>query len=117
MARPVEELQFYLRAWRAWVRAWRAPLGAPSAVSWANVIHGTPAWETDDSDPGVDSFILRAVDAEVESLPPNKRAAVRQYYLNEALTKLSRTEIKALCAEAEIEMIPRLRTRGVVLGA
>ena len=115
MARPIEELQFYLRAWRAWVRAWRAPLGAPSAVPWLGVIKATPSWESED-DSGVDSFILRAVDAEVESLPPHKRAAVRQYYLNEALTSMPRETLKALCDEAEAEMIPKLRIRGVVLG-
>ena len=114
MARPIEELQFYLRAWRAWVRAWRAPLGAPSAVAWLGVIHPTPSWESED-DAGVDSFILRAVDAEVESLPPNKRAAVRQYYLNEA-GRLPAEMMRSLCAEAEAEMIPKLRIRGVVLG-
>ena len=113
--RPVEELQFYLRAWRAWVQAWRAPLGAPSAVPWLGVIKATPSLESED-DQGVDSFILRAVDAEVESLPSNKRAAVRQYYLNES-GRLPAEMMRTLCAEAEIEMIPKLRIRGVVLGA
>lgn len=117
MARPVEELQFYLRAWRAWVRAWRAPLGAPSAVPWCQVIHPTPSWDVDDGDPGVDTFILRAVDAEIESLPPNKRAAVRQFYLNESIARMPQDTMRALCTEAEIEMIPKLRSRGVVLGA
>jgi pyruvate-formate lyase-activating enzyme len=78
----------------------------------------TPAWNCDDADPNVDSFILRAIDAEVESLPPRKRAAVRQYYLNETLTgpKSTREELRRLCDEAEEEMVPRLRQRGVVLG-
>lgn len=116
MSRALEELQYYLRAWRGWVRAWRAPLGAPSAVAWCRVMHPTPSWDVDDADPGVDSFILRAIDAEVESLPANKRAAVRQFYLNEVVSKLPPPAMRALCAEAEIEMIPRLRTRGVVLG-
>ena len=91
-------------------------MGAPSAVPWLGVIHATPSWESDE-DTGVDSFILRAVDAEVESLPHNKRAAVRQYYLNESINRMPAAEVKALCAEAEADMIPKLRIRGVVLGA
>lgn len=121
-SRSVDELRYYLRAWRSWVRAWRAPLGFPSSVAWLGVMPPTPAWECDDADPTVDSFILRAVDAEVESLPPMKRVAVRQCYLNEAHTavqstgKMSREEARRLCDEAEFEMVPRLRARGVVLG-
>ena len=82
----------------------------------------TPAWSYDDTDPEVDSFVLRAINAEIESLPVNKRAAVRQTYLNEILPSvfrsghLSQEEVRRLCTEAEVEMIPRLRVRGVVLG-
>ena len=118
----LDDLRYYLRAWRSWVRAWRAPLGYPSAVPWLRVIPPTPAWSCDDSDPDVDAFILRAINAEVESLPPTKRAAVRLTYLNETLPSVFRgarfdqVEARRLCAEAEVEMIPRLRVRGVVLG-
>ena len=114
----VDHLRYYLRAWRAWVRAWRAPLGFPSAVPWLRVMPPTPAWGYDDTDPDVDHFILRAINAEVESLPPRKRAAVRQIYLNETLiyTRSTPDEIRRLCDEAETEMVPRLRVRGVVLG-
>ena len=116
------DLRFYLRAWRAWTRAWRAPLGLPSAVAWLKVMPPTPAWSYDDTDPEVDSFILRAINAEVESLPVAQRAAVRLMYLNEVLpsvfrsARLSQNELRRLCSEAEAEMIPRLRVRGVVLG-
>ena len=118
ISRSLDELRYYLRAWRSWVRAWRAPLGLPSSVAWLGVMPPTPAWDVDDADPNVDSFILRAIDAEIESLPPNKRAALRKYYLNEALSqhRLPPEELRRLCAEAESEMIPRLRARGVVLG-
>jgi DNA-directed RNA polymerase specialized sigma24 family protein len=118
VSRALDELRYYLRAWRSWVRAWRAPLGLPSSVAWLGVMPPTPAWDVDDADQNVDSFILRAIDAEIESLSPKKRAALRQYYLNEALSagKSTREEASRLCSEAEVEMIPRLRARGVVLG-
>ena len=70
----------------------------------------------------VESGIMRAVDAVIEALPAPQRAAVRLTYLNETLPAVfasnrhSREEVKHLCREAELEMVPMLRVRGVVLG-
>jgi hypothetical protein len=75
-----------------------------------------------DEDYEVDSHILRAIDAEVESLPALARAAMRLVYLNEVLPevfrsrRMSREEAVRLTDKAESDMIPRLRVRGVVLG-
>lgn len=122
MTSPLEQLRQYLRAWRGWMRAWRAPLGLPGAVPWLRVMPPTPAWSCEDTDGGVDGYIMRAINAEVDSLPVRKRAALRFIYLNEDLpcvfrsNRLTPNELRTLCAEAEVEMIPRLRGRGVVLG-
>jgi hypothetical protein len=118
----LDDLRHYLRAWRRWVRDWRAPLGYPGAVPFVRemvpVVSG--GWDTHDEE--VDSHILRAIDAEVESLPVDQRAAVRLVYLNEVASavfrsgRMSMETARRLCYEAEVEMVPRLRVRGVVLG-
>ena len=121
-AEALADLRYYLRAWRAWVRAWRAPLGFPSAVAWLRIMPPTPQWGSDDTDPEVDAYILRVINSEIENLPAEKRAALRFTYLNEGLPavfrsgRLSREELRRLCDEAEVEMVPRLRVRGIVLG-
>ena len=118
----VDDLRYYLRAWRSWTRAWRAPLGLPSSVAWLRIMPPTPAWSCEDTDPEVDGFILRTLNAVIESLPANKRAAVRITYLNETLPasfrsgRMSHDELRRLCSEAAVEMIPKLRVRGVLLG-
>lgn len=117
----LEDVQYYLRAWRSWVRAWRAPLGYPTAVGWVGQMLPSVSWD-DEIYEEVDASILRKVDAEVESLPPDQRAAVRLVYLNEVLPAVFRScrmtteTARRLCRQAELEMIPRLRARGVVLG-
>lgn len=128
--RSLDDLRYYLRAWRAWVRSWRAPLGVPSATPIVQLMRPVVAWDSsadqhaqaDEIADEVGGHILRAIDAEVESLPTLKRAALRLVYLNEVLPavfhsgRMSREEVRRLCAEAEVEMVPRLRVRGVVLG-
>lgn len=118
----LSDLRYYLRAWCRWVRAWRAPLGLPGAVNWVTHIIPTVSGGETISDE-VDGEILHILDAEIESLPAMKRAAIRLTYLREepgmAVFRSGRMtvlEAKRLCAEAEVEMIPRLRVRGVVLG-
>lgn len=130
MDRSLEDVRYYLWAWRRWISGWRAPLGFPGAIPTARLMVPTVAWdstdnagaEADEIADEIGGHILRAVDAEVESLPANKRAAVRLTYLNEALPavfrscRMERDEVRRLCAEAEVEMVPKLRIRGVVLG-
>ena len=73
-------------------------------------------------DEEVEGWIMRAVDASVEDLEPRKRASVRLIYLNEVLPavfrslRISDQEARRLTAQAEVELIPKLRIRGVVLG-
>jgi aconitase B len=71
----------------------------------------------------IEDSILRAIDAEVDNLNNLKRAAVRLIYLREepgkAVFRSGRMSVEhayMLCNQAEIEMIPKLRAKGVVLG-
>lgn len=118
----VEDVRFYLRLWRRWTRAWRAPLGYPSQVAWVRVMPPTPAWESSDMDEEVEGWIMRAVEASVEDLEPRKRASVRLVYLNEVLpavfhsNRITDQEAKRLTALAEVELVGKFRERGVVVG-
>jgi hypothetical protein len=116
------DLQYYLRAWRRWVRSWSAPLGYPSQCTFVRHMKPTVAWDGSDHEIEVDQWILRAIDAEIEGLDGRKRAAIRLVYLNEVMPavfrslRITEVEAKRLTNEAEVEMIPRLRVRGEVLG-
>ena len=118
----LEDLRYYMRAWRRWVRSWSAPLGYPSQAPFVRAMKPTVAWDGSDAEQEVDQWILRAVDTEIEGLPVKQRASVRLVYLNEIMPAVFRSlritegEARRLTAEAEVEMIPRLRIRGVVLG-
>ena len=118
----LEDLRYYLRAWRRWVRSWAAPLGYPSECTFVRHMKPAVAWDGSDQEQEVDGFILRAIDAEIENLNARARAAVRLFYLNETLPavfsskRMSPEEARRLTAEAEVEMIPKLRVKGVVLG-
>lgn len=104
------------------MRNWSAPLGYPSQCTFVRVMRPSVAWDGSDTEQEVDQWILRAVDTEVEGLPSRQRAAVRLVYLNEtgpevfSSSRMTPGEAHRLTAEAEVEMIPRLRIRGVVLG-
>lgn len=118
----LQDLRYYLRAWRRWVRAWRAPLGYPSAVPFVmEMMPGVSAYDEIEED-DITAIVMRSIDAEVESLESDKRAAVRMVYLNEVMPAVWRSarwpqeKVYRLCDQAELEMIPRLRLRGVVLG-
>jgi hypothetical protein len=118
----LEELRYLLTQWRRWVRGWQAPLGYPSASPFVRIMRPSVAWDGTDQEAETDQWILRAVDAEIESLGSLKRAAVRLVYLREVMPaafrsgRLSMEEAVRLCNEAEVEMIPGLRKRNVVLG-
>lgn len=118
----LEHLRYYMKAWRRWIRKWAAPLGYPSQCTFVRHMKPTVAWDGSDQDEEVDDFILRAIDAQVESLEARPRAAVRLVYLNEVLpavfssNRMSMEEAVRLTNLAEVEMIPLLRVRGVVLG-
>jgi len=118
----LEDVRYYLRCWRRWLRSYSAPLGYPSTVPWVRVMPPTPPWDSSDMDIEVDGRIMQAVEAAVESLHPRKRAAVRLYYLNEVLPAVFRSarftdsEVRRLTAEAEVELVGKLRARSVVLG-
>lgn len=110
---------------------WRPKLGYPPEAPYVRLMrpavsvgnaednYADSYW---DSSEEADEWILKAIDAEVESLDAIKRAAVRMVYLREIgpavfrLNRISMEEAARLCDLAELEMVPRLRAKGVVLG-
>lgn len=118
----LDHVRYLLKMWRRWIGGWKAPLGYPSKVPWIRVMPPTPAWDGSDMDEEVAGWIMRAVDASVESLHPRQRAAVRLIYLNEVLpavfrsVRMTQQEAKRLTVEAEYELIHKLKARDVVLG-
>ena len=124
------DVQYYLRAWRRWVRSWTPALGYPHEAPFVKHMVPVVSWDSsedqlaqaDEADQQVAEFVLRAVDTEVEALATLKRAAVRLIYLNETAPavfrsgRMSLERAAYLCEVAELEMIPGLRLRGVILG-
>jgi hypothetical protein len=126
----LDDLRYYLRAWRWRSRQWGAKLGYPTQSPFVRVMRPVVSWDSvdnpnntaDDTYEQVSSFILGAIDAVVDGLPTLKRAAVRLTYLRETdyavykSNRMDEKECRRLCDEAELEMIPLLRAKGVVLG-
>ncbi len=78
--------------------------------------------EADEAYDDIAVFIFDAIDAEVDRLQSLKRAALKLIYLREVdyavyhHNRMSMQEAKRLAGEAELELVPKLRVRGVVLG-
>ena len=78
--------------------------------------------ETDEAFDKVSSFVFDAIDAEVDRLPTMKRAALKLIYLREVdyavyqSNRMTTSEAHRYTRDVEIELIPRLRARGIVLG-
>lgn len=127
--RALEDIRFYLRAWRRWCHAWKPMLGYPSQAPFVRVMRPSVAWdsdsdqraEADSRDEEVDAEILRALDVCVASLPVLHRIAVRIIYLRETgpavwrSNRLSLSDAAKLCGEAERELIIMLRRKNVLL--
>lgn len=127
----IADLQHYLRAWRWRQKRWDAKLGYPSQCTFVRCMRPVVAWDsTDDPNATMDeafdsvsTFILDAIDAEVDRLPTPQRAAIRLIYLREtdyAVYRSGRMDLREaarLCSEAEAALVPKLRVRGVVLGS
>ena len=124
------DVQYYLRAWRIWTRNWRPQLWWPNQVPLVKIMVPIVSWDSaedqnaqaDAADEQISEYILEAVNCEVEALEVMKCAAVHLVYLNETgpavyrSGRMSLEKAAQLCDEAEREMIPRLRTKGIILG-
>ena len=124
------DLQHYLRAWAWKSRQWRSRLGYPPQAPFVRVMVPVVAWsssedqqaESDEAFDEVAGFVFDAIDAEVERLPTMKRAALKLVYLREVdyavyrSNRMTMSEAHKYTNEVEVELIPRLRARGVVLG-
>lgn len=124
------DLQHYLRAWAWKSRQWRAKLGYPPQSPFVRVMRPVVAWsssedelaESDEAFDKVAGFVFDAIDAEVDRLPAMKRAALKLVYLREVdyavyrHNRMTMTEAYRHTRDAEVELVPKLRARGVVLG-
>lgn len=124
----LEDVRYYLRAWRYWNKSWRPSLGHDGQISLVRLMRPTVAFaeEGDDAaevDSAVDSWIMAAVDAVMADLNGTQRAAINLIYMREkpglAIVRSGRMTVadaERICQEAELAMIGPLRKKGVVLG-
>lgn len=122
MDRSIEDVRYYLRAWRSWCLAWRPRLGYPQSCL-TDLMIPAAAWDSDDDmqaeateiDEQVGEYILHRVEQSVEALPKRKRQCVRFVYLREHC-EIPVRDCRRLCAEAERDLIPMLRSRNILVG-
>jgi hypothetical protein len=118
--RSLEDVRYYLRAWRRWCLAWRPFFGIRSCL---DDLECPPAWDSDEDqqaeaterDSEISDYILHRVDQCVERLPKRKRLSVRCVYLREHCD-IPVKEARRLCDEAEADLVPMLRARNVLVG-
>ena len=119
--RDLEDVRYYLRCWRAWCHGWRPDLGWPQSC--LAQFEGPPAWdstedpfaESEEREQEIGDYVLHRIDQCVEALPGRKRACVRHVYLREHINIPVR-DARAICLEAEADLVPMLRSRNVLVG-
>lgn len=119
--RSLEDVRYYLRAWRRWCFAWRPSLGWRSCL--VDLMTPVGAWsseddqqaEADEADQEVSEYVLHRVDRCVERLPGRKRACVRHVYLREHID-LPAKDVRRICSEAENDLVPMLLSENVLVG-
>lgn len=118
----LDDLRYYLRQWRRWLRAWRPNLGYPHSANFVSQMIPVVAEDEDDAEQ-VDPFIMQSIDAEIANLPKLSQVAVRLVYLREipgmatiTNNRLPLADARKVAESAERELLPKLRKRGVVLG-
>jgi hypothetical protein len=126
----LEDVRYYLRAWRWRTRQWAPNLGYPTQSPTVHLMRPVVSWDStedpnasaDEAYDQVSTFIVQAVDRAVDELPTDQRAAVKLTYLREVDYAVYRSgrktmeEVRRLCDAAEKALIPLLRARHVVLG-
>ena len=120
MSKAISDLRYYLRCWRRWLRSWRPALGFPPEAPFVRLMRPVVSWGNpedhfQEEGEDIEDWILRAIDAEVESLPEQQKKAIRQVYLRE-WHNFKQERATMLCDRAEADMVSRLRAKGVVLG-
>lgn len=131
MAMPPErsELQSVrelLRDWFRWKKGWMPDLGAPHAVPYIDGMKGSRPMDGYDDPEGDDARIhawtMRHVDQAIErELTRPQAMAIRMTYLREAgpavwrNNRVPHEQVKQLCIEAELALIPLLKRRDVRL--
>jgi hypothetical protein len=126
----IADLQHYLRAWAWRARQWKVRLGYPTQAPFVRIMRPVVSWDStedqlaqsDEMFDEIAGFIFDAIDAEVDRLPTMKRAALKLAYLREVdyavyhSNRMTNRDARRIARDVEVELIPRMRARGVVLG-
>jgi hypothetical protein len=123
-ANPVDTVRALLREWTAYRRRWSPDIGYPHAVPWLDEVRGSvDGWtEGADYDLKIKANEMRQVDEAVRlELSHDHQHAIFVVYLNEVGPAVWRSarkpmpEIRRLCEEAELRLVPLLRRRDIAL--
>ena len=121
-SRDLEDVRFYLRQWAWWTRRWRPGKEWPRSCLDA-ILAPQAAWdsgedqtaESDERGALVDEHILHSVEQCVAQLDLTRRCALRHFYLREHMD-IPVNEARTILKQAEIDLIPLLRRRNVLIG-
>lgn len=122
--RALRSVQDLLRQWARWDRRWKPKHGYPSAVPYLDNIRPTvdSYSEGEDYDEEIDAAAMKSIDQALEhDLTRHQAIAIRMTYLNEVgpavwrSNRVPRAQVRRLCEEAELALIPALRRRHVRL--
>lgn len=122
-AQELRALHQLLLQWVRWRRRWRPHLGYPRAVPYLDGMKPGVSFNTEaeDYDEAISRHEMKAIDKAMAQLEPKHRHALQVVYLREEIAAVFRsarmpmTQVRALCSEAEILLIPLLRRQDVRL--
>lgn len=121
---PLPRVRALLREWVQYRRRWAPHIGLPGAVAWLDQVRGgVDQWtEGEDYDAKIYANDMRQVDQAINNdLTTEHRHAIFVVYLNEIGPAVWRSgrksmkDIRVLCDQAEVRLVPILRRRDVVL--
>lgn len=124
----LDRLRVYLSDWQEWEQRFRVDLGVPNAAAWSKYMDGQFA-EVERSDGStINVEAMRIIDRGMDELAqakPELSIAIRWRYLNinvdahvfrfKRLAGLSLTQLDDMADEAERELLPIVKRKGLVL--
>ena len=105
----IDALQYRLREWAQWIKAWQPKLGYPARVPFIELMKPTFVHDGDGSDERIDTWAMGVIDSSVESLPRMFNAALYAHYLHDQ----PHTD---LTTQAELRLIPIVLRKHLILG-
>lgn len=122
----LDSVRYHLRKWVGWKRGWFPYLGAPSSVPYVDSMRGSRPMDGYDDPDGDDARIhaetMRQVDQAIErDITHDQKHGILVVYMREAGPAVWRSnrkpmsEIKRLCWDGELALIPAFRRRNIPL--